>query len=224
MSILLHIETALENASVCLSADEKIIAYAESKDQQQHAAWLHAALADLLKESATATTSLKAVSVSIGPGSYTGLRVGLSTAKGLCYALNIPLITVGTLELIAFAAIEEAVDLICPAIDARRMEVFSAIYTKDLQEIKAPAAMILDAQSFGDVLSGHQVLFCGNGKEKIRQVITHAHAKFSDSSMSAIQLAQLALQQYRAKKYSDLAYTEPLYIKNFYTPVRRNSP
>lgn len=223
MALILNIDTSLDTASVCLSNDDSVLAFAENKSQQEHASWLHVGIASLLQDSGKAINDIDAIAVSIGPGSYTGLRVGLSAAKGFCYALNLPLITVNTLLLIAYSAKDEAEGLICPLIDARRMEVFTALYSKDLNEMLVPSATIVDSQSFGDILLTNKVLFCGNGMNKVREIIDHPNALFSDATMNATHLSQLSSQFYEEKKFSDLAYTEPLYIKEFYSPARKNS-
>ena len=223
MSLLLNIHTALESASICLSSDENVIAYAENSEQQEHASWLHVAIATMLKENNFSAKDLNAVAVTIGPGSYTGLRVGLSAAKGFCYALNIPLIATGTLPLIALAAKEEANSLICPLIDARRMEVFTSLYNLELKELMAPCSMVLNPQSFEEFLVDDKILFCGNGTKKLKAILSHPNASFSDTTMTAQHLSQKSYQFYREKKFYDLAYTEPLYIKEFYSPSRKNS-
>lgn len=221
MTILLNIDTALGTASVCLSTEEKVLSFVENNDQKDHASWLHTSIASMLQQTGMKTTDLSAVAVSIGPGSYTGLRVGLSAAKGFCYALNIPLITVGTLDMIAFAVKEEAIEFICPMIDARRMEVFTALYDKNLRQIHAPSAMIIDPERFSTALDKNKVLFCGNGSKKLRSILAHPNAAFSDTSMTSLHLSEIAHQYYRESKFSDLAYTEPLYIKEFFSTDRK---
>src|SRR4029079_3666588 len=119
-----------------------------------------------------------AVAVSAGPGSYTGLRVGMAAAKGLCYALRIPLLTINTLQMMAAAAVAEPTDLLCPMIDARRMEVFTGLYTKKLDAVMPAQALILQENSFADVLQKHTVTFFGNGSEKCKTVIQHPNAVF----------------------------------------------
>ena len=223
MSLILNTHTALEKASVCLSEKESNLAYAENLNQQDHAAWMHSAIKEMLDQSNISTSQLKAIAVTIGPGSYTGLRVGLSAAKGFCYALNIPLITVGTLPLIALAVKEEASSMVCSLIDARRMEVFTALYTNEGEEIISPVSMILDTQSFSEELNGSEILFCGNGNKKLKELVKHPNAKFSDTDMTARHLSLKSYQFYREKKFSDLAYVEPLYIKEFYSPSRKLS-
>jgi tRNA threonylcarbamoyladenosine biosynthesis protein TsaB len=220
MAPLLNIDTAVETASVCLSNDAVVVALSINEKQKDHAAWLHTAIHKLLRDEGLDSNDLKAVAVSIGPGSYTGLRIGLAAAKGLCYALHIPLITIGTLEMMAHAAEKETAELICPLIDARRMEVFTAVYDKTLQEIVKPLAMIVDKNSFADLLSSHRVIFYGNGCKKLQTVLTHTNATFSTGMATAADLTHLAYKYFREKRFADIAYTEPLYIKEFYSPTR----
>jgi tRNA threonylcarbamoyladenosine biosynthesis protein TsaB len=218
MAVLLNIDTALDTASVCLSSNGEQLGYLANDRQKDHAAWLHTAIRELLKKQSIATGQLNAIAVSIGPGSYTGLRIGLSAAKGLCYALGIPLITVGTLEVIAFAAKENETDLICPLIDARRMEVFAAVYNKSLLEIVEPMALIVTKNSFSNLLLTNRILFCGNGHKKLQSVLCHENAIFRDSPATASDLAQLAIKYWKDKRFANLAYIEPLYVKEFYSP------
>jgi tRNA threonylcarbamoyladenosine biosynthesis protein TsaB len=219
MAILLNIDTAVETASVCLSDNAEVIHLAVNENQKDHAAWLHTAIHDALKSTGLAITEVNAVSISIGPGSYTGLRIGLAAAKGLCYALKIPLIGINTLKMMANAANNTGIELICPLIDARRMEVFAAVYNKSLEEIVKPFAMILVEESFTDVLSSHQVIFCGNGSKKLQTVLSHPHAIFSDTVATAADLPLLAYQYFQEKSFADPAYIEPLYIKEFHSAV-----
>ncbi|MBN8675958.1 MAG: tRNA (adenosine(37)-N6)-threonylcarbamoyltransferase complex dimerization subunit type 1 TsaB [Chitinophagales bacterium] len=221
MALILHIDTALETASVCLSDDENIIALAINTDQKDHASWLHNSIREMMIKHDTPLNRLQAISVSIGPGSYTGLRVGLSAAKGFCYALNIPLITTGTLQMIANRVRKEATDLICPLIDARRMEVYAALYDKQMTEIEKPSALTVDANSFSDLLTNRKLIFTGSGSKKLQQILSHANASFIDKVVTAEQLVVFAHLSYRKQQFADLAYTEPLYIKDFYSPARK---
>ncbi|MBK7291799.1 MAG: tRNA (adenosine(37)-N6)-threonylcarbamoyltransferase complex dimerization subunit type 1 TsaB [Chitinophagaceae bacterium] len=222
MSLLLHIDTALSVASVCLSNDKDSIALSVNENQQGHAAWLHQAIDEIMKSLGHSMKELDAVSVSIGPGSYTGLRVGLSSAKGLCYSLNIPLITIATTELIASAITQEAQDLICSVIDARRMEIYSAIYDKNLKEIKAPHSLIIDETSFVEFLNTHKILFCGDGCKKLQTILRHENVTYSSTAANATHLAQLAFNRFKGNDFADLAYAEPLYVKEFYSSPRKN--
>lgn len=221
MALILHIDTALETASVCLSDDENIIALALNTDQKDHASWLHNSIREMMLKHGIRLNQLQAISVSIGPGSYTGLRVGLSAAKGFCYALNIPLITTGTLEIIANSVKNIATDLICPLIDARRMEVYSAVYDKLMTELEKPSAMIVDENSFSHLLTNQKLIFTGSGSKKLQQVLSHTNASFIDTVVTAEQLVVFAHLSYRKQQFADLAYTEPLYIKDFYSPARK---
>lgn len=217
MALILNIDTAIELASVCLSNDDKVISLSINKTKDDHAAWLHPAIHKLIQDEGLRIEKIEAIAVSIGPGSYTGLRLGLSAAKGLCYALNIPLITINTLQMTAHSAFSEAHDLICPLIDARRMEVFMAIYDKSYHEIVRPASMIVDKNSFTDMLSSHHITFCGNGAGKLQPLLSHDNALTLETTGTAADLSYFAFQNFREKKFTDLAYCEPLYIKEFYS-------
>lgn len=222
MSLILNIDTALDTASVCLSENGDVQLLSSSENKKDHATWLHTEIAEQLRKNGHVTKDLHAVAVSIGPGSYTGLRVGLAAAKGFCFALHIPLITVNSLKICALAAKEEAIDVICPLIDARRMEVFTALYDKELREKISPHALVLDENSFAQVLSSAKVLFCGNGVKKLQPVISNNNAFFSQTTANASHLAQLSFHCYNKKEFADLAYAEPLYIKEFYSASRNN--
>jgi tRNA threonylcarbamoyladenosine biosynthesis protein TsaB len=217
MSLILNIDTALETASVCLSEDGNTLQLSFSEDQKDHASWLHTEIARVLKKSGHGVKDLDAVAVSIGPGSYTGLRVGLAAAKGFCYALDIPLITVNSLSIIAFAVKDEATDIICPLIDARRMEVFTAIYDKELVEKISPHATVLDEKSFASQLLTGKILFCGNAVKKLQPLISNDNAFYTTVTADASHLAQLSFACYKNKEFADLAYVEPLYLKEFFS-------
>lgn len=222
MSYLLNIDTSGDTASICLSENEQLIDLGFNESRNDHASWLHPAIETMLKNNGLTTSHLQAVSVSIGPGSYTGLRIALSAAKGLCYALNIPLITIDTLKMMAFAVQPEATDLICPLIDARRMEVYTAVYNKHLKEETAPHALIIDETSFVNLLHSRQVLFCGSGCSKLQTIISHSNATISENSADASHLARLAFINYCNNEFASVAYAEPLYIKEFYSAIRKN--
>jgi len=168
-----------------------------------------------LKNNNTDIADLDAIAVTIGPGSYTGLRIGLSTAKGLCYALQKPLLTLSSLQLIASVAPADAGELICPMIDARRMEVYYALYDQTLNEINSPAALVLDENSFLSELNAKKIIFCGNANEKLKRICHHPHAVFCRHEASAKDMARLAFKKFVKKEFADLAYYEPLYVKEF---------
>lgn len=220
MATILHIDTALETASVCLSDAMGILRLIKNENQKDHAAWLHKAILQSMDDVQVKINQLEAIAVTIGPGSYTGLRIGLSAAKGLCYALNIPLISVNTLEMIALAMNNEDADLFCPLIDARRMEVFTAVYDRAMTKIVGPTAMILDKNSFADFLPHKRVVFSGNGSKKLQAILSHPNAIFSAATTTAADMLPLSNKFFLQKNFAELAYTEPLYIKEFYTPPR----
>ncbi|TMI64987.1 MAG: tRNA (adenosine(37)-N6)-threonylcarbamoyltransferase complex dimerization subunit type 1 TsaB [Bacteroidetes bacterium] len=220
MSLLLHIDTAVENASVCISKNGELIGIAENKNQKDHAAWIQPAIQSLVKKTGYSLKELNAIAVSNGPGSYTGLRVGLATAKGLCYALNKPLITLSTLEVMTIASLNIPISNInyyCPLIDARRMEVFTAIYDKSLKAILLPHARIIDENSFAEQLAGNSILFFGNGAAKCKPVIQSANALFETIEHNASEMIGLAEKKMATNDFADLAYAEPFYIKDFHT-------
>jgi tRNA threonylcarbamoyladenosine biosynthesis protein TsaB len=219
MSLILNIDTALDQASVCLAKDGIALGMSTNEIPKSHASWLQAGIVELLKKCGYTLRELSAVSVSIGPGSYTGLRIGLASAKGFCYALKIPLIVIGTLEMTAFAVKNEGTGLICPMIDARRMEVFTALYDKELVELVPPGVMILEKSSFSELLSVNKILFCGNGSKKLQSLISDNNALFSDRNGNASHMAPLSQKRFHQKEFAQLASTEPLYIKEFYSPT-----
>ena len=201
-----------------------MLAVKSNETQLDHAAWIHEAIQDLFIETNCELQQLAAIAVTSGPGSYTGLRVGMATAKGLCYALNKPLITETTLMLTA-ARLKKTFDasacslpvLICPMIDARRMEVFTMLYNWSLQPVLAPQSLILNDKSFEDQLEANNVVFCGNGMPKWKNSCSHPHAVFSNNLHDIRDLAEIALDKLKSSRFSELAYTEPDYFKNFYT-------
>lgn len=190
--------------------------------QKEAAGWLHPAIRELLQAHGFALAQLNAVAVMAGPGSYTGLRVGMATAKGLCYALKIPLVTVNTLQAMALAALPEPADLLCPMIDARRMEVFTAVYNRQLEVVAPPKAVILEPGTFAELLKENTIAFSGNGSTKFRTLLQHSHARFSTLTTDATHLAVLAHRQFVQGQLADLAYAEPFYGKEFYSPAHRH--
>jgi len=219
VSLLLHIDTAVQSASVCLAKDENILATTINPSEKESAAWLHLAIQDILRQHNYTPNQLDAIAVSAGPGSYTGLRVGMATAKGLCYALNLPLISINTLQMMAAAFKEPSTDLLCPMIDARRMEVFTALFDWSLNEVMPPKNLILDEQSFAEPLQEHTISFFGNGSEKARPLLQHSHAMFVDVLANASDMVSLAAKKFAEGQFSDLAYSEPYYGKDFHSPI-----
>jgi tRNA threonylcarbamoyladenosine biosynthesis protein TsaB len=220
MAIILNIDTAVETASICLARDAQPLQVAVNGKMSDHATWLHPTLQQVISNAGLTAGNIQAIAISIGPGSYTGLRVGLAAAKGLCFALQVPLIAVNTLKMMAYATRNESSDLYCPLIDARRMEVFTAVYDKSLTEIVEPKAMIIDSNSFDSILSSNKVLFTGNGMEKLKKVLNHPNALFNNQVASASDMVSLSERYFEEKKFADVAYVEPFYIKEFYSVAR----
>lgn len=225
MPLLLNIDTATEHASVCLSNESGVLLLKESQDQKNHGAFLQPAIQQIVLETGIELQAVDAISVTEGPGSYTGLRVGLASAKGLCFALQKPLIAINTLKVMALAAINQAPyssnTLFCPMIDARRMEVFTAIYDIHLNIMEAPNAKILDSFSFEEIISQHPMVFSGSGSLKTQALFNHSNALFSSVQHTAAHLSVLANQAFVVANFADLAYFEPFYLKAFYSPVAK---
>jgi len=226
MAIILNIDTTGSKASIALAIDGIAITEASNSEQRDHASWIHQAIDQLLQGNGFKPVDLSAIAVTIGPGSYTGLRVGLATAKGFCYALNIPLITENTLQVMASQAIsrysdrnQANADYYIPMIDARRMEVFTAVYDHQLNEILPPKAMILDAASFQDYLTNRTVVF-GNGALKFKTLLDHTNALFEDYEATATDMSRLSYQKFLNNSFSDIVYCDPLYLKEFYSPEK----
>jgi len=231
MALILNIDTALDDAMVSLAEDGSVLQSAINAKKNDHAAWIQGAIQKLLENGKYSMRNLNAVGVSIGPGSYTGLRIGLSTAKGLCYALQIPLIAVGTLEVLAYSAVKalngtttdnERVAppdsvLLCPMIDARRMEVFTAVYDCNLQEVIKPCALILSENSFEELMRSRRIIFFGNGSLKFQQICQNSQTTFKNIPLRPLALAKLIYRNFIGNNFAGLAYVEPMYIKEFFT-------
>ena len=217
MALILLIETATKSCSVSLSFQNKIIACKEEVNKQySHAEKLNVFIASLFRKTDFSIKDLDVIAVSKGPGSYTGLRIGVSTAKGLCYALDVPLISVSTLKAMAFGmAQKEKSDLYCPMIDARRMEVYNAFYNSTNKETRDIQADIIEVYSYQKELD-KKVLFFGDGAEKCKAIIRHKNAKFLDGIYpTSKDMLSLVLQKYTNKDFEDVAYFEPFYLKDF---------
>lgn len=232
MALILNIDTSVDEALVSLAIDERPFHTVTNSKTYDHATWIQKAIQNVMEQGSRNFKGLDAVGVTIGPGSYTGLRIGLATAKGLCYALKIPMITVGTLEVLAFSAIKasaslentgaSAIDsagslLYCPMIDARRMEVFTAVYDLTLKEVLKPHALILRENSFQELLQEHKIFFLGNGSLKFHKICQNTRAMFKNVPLSPVALANLIYRNFIGNNFAGLAYTEPLYLKEFFT-------
>jgi tRNA threonylcarbamoyladenosine biosynthesis protein TsaB len=218
MAFILCIETATSVCSVALFKNDTLLSLQEIIEGNEHATMLTTLIANCLSEAAITFNQLDAIAVSKGPGSYTGLRVGVSTAKGLCFTLNKPLIAINTLKSLANAyktTHPQTNALLCPMIDARRMEVYTAIYTNELNELSATEAKIIDEQSFASELSENNIQFLGNGALKCQSMIIHTNASFTDFACSAAGMGSLAYEAFTTNQFEDLAYFEPNYLKEF---------
>lgn len=217
--ILLHIETATDVCSVALTQGTEVLGVKESADGNSHSKNLLPFIDSVLKETNHVQQDLQGVVVSIGPGSYTGLRIGVSTAKGMAYSLGIPVITVSTLESIAQGAKQQAGACECdivPMIDARRMEVFAARYDNDMNLLDKVTAVIVDENAYSELLQNKEVLFCGNGMPKCKELLSQfPNARFADFTLSAQYMLPAALKKWEAKDFADTAYFEPFYLKEY---------
>lgn len=215
MSLILNIETASKNCSVSLAKEGKTILCKEmSEEGYSHAEKLHVFIEEILKETNTNFQELKAVSISKGPGSYTGLRIGVSAAKGICYALNIPLISVDTLQVLAKQAkIDEGI--IIPMLDARRMEVYSAVFDKNYNKIMDVQAEVVTAESYMEI--EEDAYFVGDCQEKCKTVLTKPNFHFVSNIIfpSANEMSALSHQKFVNQEWEDVAYFEPFYLKDF---------
>ena len=229
MATILNIETSTEVCSVALTSEGQVLDHRENYDGQTHATLLSQYVKEMLDYARSREIKLDAIAVSIGPGSYTGLRIGLSEAKGLAFGLQVPLIGVNTLKLLTVSTmfhhfIEEEKVLYIPMIDARRMEVYTAAYNAALEPVIEPQAMILDETSFQDLLSqGYTLVVMGNGSDKSRQVLKHDHIRFVEGIKPvAVDMLALSEKAYREQDFIDVAYSTPLYLKDFQATKPKN--
>ncbi|MBS1730051.1 MAG: tRNA (adenosine(37)-N6)-threonylcarbamoyltransferase complex dimerization subunit type 1 TsaB [Bacteroidetes bacterium] len=221
--MILTIDTASQNASIVLSRGETCISAIHNHVQKTHAAFVQSGIQAIFSKTKYSLVDLDAVSVVAGPGSYTGLRVGMASAKGICYALNKPLILLDALKLMALSVIRmpqfsNFIGMICPMIDARRMEVFAALYNHQLEIIFAPGAMMVEKDFLETFLQKNKILCIGDGSLKFQQVCVNPQAIFQNISYDENTISYLSFQAFLKKDFASLAYSEPLYVKEFYTP------
>lgn len=231
--LILHIETATDICSVALSRGEDVLALVESGAERSHATLLNRFIREAASAAGMELKQLDALAVSKGPGSYTGLRIGVSTAKGLAYALNKPLLSCGTIESMAHSALQrrelqkllekyEGQVLLSPMLDARRMEVYTAFFTPDMEMVREVKAEIIDESSFAELLDKNQLCFFGNGAEKCREVIIHRNAHFMDGlNPSSEAMIKPVLGKFLRSEFEDVAYFEPFYLKDFVASTPR---
>lgn len=230
MPLILNIETSSDTCSVALSNDKEILGHIESSGINDHSANLTVFIEKIMAGSGLSLEKLDAVSVSKGPGSYTGLRIGVSVSKGICYGAQKPLIGIGTLEIMAAGALDhqdvskivtsnEGV-LLCPMMDARRMEVYTALYDTRLNQVCGTKAELLSENTFKDYLCSHKIIFFGNGAEKFRNINPGENAVFvSGIKPSAVYMKKLSYSALMQKKFEDTAYFEPFYLKDFVATI-----
>ncbi|MEZ5040054.1 MAG: tRNA (adenosine(37)-N6)-threonylcarbamoyltransferase complex dimerization subunit type 1 TsaB [Saprospiraceae bacterium] len=231
--LLLHIESATEVCSIAVSRGLEVIGFTETTEAYQHASRMTLLIEETMHQAGYALKDLDGVSVSLGPGSYTSLRVGFSTAKGICYALDKPMVVVSTLEALAATAKLEtersrresptghplaksafAPSYYIPMIDARRMEVYTAIYNQEMDCVVAPYALVIEKEVFEPQLAeGAQLFLCGNGAPKCKTILQHPNIHFLAVGCSARHLVTLANRAFEQKQFVDIAYTEPFYLK-----------
>jgi tRNA threonylcarbamoyladenosine biosynthesis protein TsaB len=223
MSLILQIETATSSCSVALAKDGNILVFKQVNERNLHAEVITQFIEEIILTAGFNYADLDAIAVSCGPGSYTGLRIGISTAKGLCFALDKPLIAIETLEAMADGVI--GMDdyrlktnlFLCPMIDARRMEVYTAVFTTSGSRVKPTTATIVDENSFDDLLKNSEILFFGDGAEKCFNVLNkNPNAAFLPGFVnSATCLTEKAAEKFEKKEFEDVAYFEPYYLKDF---------
>ncbi len=217
MATILHIETATTNCSVCVAQDEVVLALKEyNTPNYSHSEQLHVFIQKVLAEASISNNALDAIAVSQGPGSYTGLRIGVSAAKGLCFALDVPLIAVSTLESMAMRVNTDSFDFIIPMLDARRMEVYSQIFDTNLNTIREIKAEIIDEQSFNNYVSQGKLLLLGSGAAKCKAILSSKNIVFDTAVVpSAKEMVTIANAKYQNAQFEDVAYFEPFYLKDF---------
>jgi len=233
MAVILNIETSTEVCSVSLAKDGETMFRKESDEGLNHSQLLTVFIEELFKKNNFGFDRLDAVAVSKGPGSYTGLRIGVSVAKGLCYGLKIPLISVGSIEAMGHYSALNVSDyrqfasgdkiLFCPMIDARRMEVYTALFNASGEAITPVTAEIIDGNSFSEQLDEHLIMFFGNGAEKCRSKITHKNALFDGPAKTSARFMQkLSENKYNKREFENVAYFEPFYLKDFVATIPKN--
>ena len=215
MAMILNLETATTNCSVSIASKGEVILLKEDNSPNySHSEQLHVFIQEALKEASLSFKDISAIAVSKGPGSYTGLRIGVSAAKGLCFSLDLPLISVSTLESLAKQGLGKKYDFIIPLLDARRMEVYSTVFDTDgnnLREIKAE----IQKESFLEYAQRGKVLLIGDGAEKCRALLEHPNFGFESALPTALEMGELSYKKFKASEFENVAYFEPYYLKDF---------
>ena len=224
MATILHLETTTTNCSVCLAQRGKILAIKEhASAQYSHAEELHPFIQDVLGEANIKIEELDAIAVSKGPGSYTGLRIGVSAAKGICFALDLPLISISTLKALSLQ-VSRKEGFIIPLLDARRMEVYSAVFDSKHRKVREIQAEVISKESFRSYLEEGPCVLIGPGALKCKEIIQHDHALFETKALpSSREMVRLAWEKWQQQDFEDVAYFEPYYLKDFVTTVKKKS-
>jgi tRNA threonylcarbamoyladenosine biosynthesis protein TsaB len=227
MALILNLETATTNCSVSIAKDGKTLAIKEhDTPNYSHSEQLHVFIQEVVKETSISLVDIDAIAVSKGPGSYTGLRIGVSAAKGLCFSLDVPLISIETLKSMASQEKSTGYDFIIPLLDARRMEVYSKVFDNQLNENRETKAEIVDENAFKNYLDKGKVLLLGSGAEKCKEVLESQNLNYAVNAVpSAKQMSQLSFEKFQNKDFEDVAYFEPYYLKDFIlqTPKKKVS-
>lgn len=223
MTMILNLETATTNCSVSIARNGEIISLREDNSPNySHSEQLHIFIEEALKGASLTFKDISAVAVSKGPGSYTGLRIGVSTAKGLCFSLDLPLISVSTLESLAMQGHEKNYDFIIPVLDARRMEVYSAIFDAQGNRLRETKAEIINKDSFLEYAQKGSVLLIGDGAEKCRELLDHPNFSFLTALPTAKEMGELSYKKFKANDFENVAYFEPYYLKDFMLPTKKS--
>ncbi len=225
MALLLSLETSTQCCSVALHEDGILVESKVIQTPRSAASLLAVMIDEIFHASGRKMHELKGVIVAAGPGSYTGLRIGVATAKGLCYALNIPIVSINTLELLTYqfldkvsreVDIENNAIILCPMLDARRMEVYCALYDRNLNYLQPVQAKVMDEESFKEVVESNPVFFFGEGADKCRDIIKHSNAHFYSGVIPlASSLGEIGFKKWKAGEYENLVLFEPFYLKDF---------
>ncbi|MBU2885904.1 tRNA (adenosine(37)-N6)-threonylcarbamoyltransferase complex dimerization subunit type 1 TsaB [Gilvimarinus agarilyticus] len=226
MSTILSIDTSTKSGSVALICAGLVVGAQHYNIDKSHSSLLHVMIDELMKNTGTTLEELDAIAISEGPGSYTGLRIGVSAAKGLCYALELPLIAVNTLEAMAYQVYRYSsqVDYLCPMIDARRMEVYALVKNGNFETVQETEPVIVDEESFVTELADHQVVFFGDGAAKCQEVIQHPNASFvSEVYPSAVEVGLLGAKKYELGQFENVIDFEPFYLKEFRLATAKTS-
>jgi tRNA threonylcarbamoyladenosine biosynthesis protein TsaB len=231
MPLILYIDTSLELASVFIAKGGDILSIEMNNNPKTHSAFIHLAIKKLLFDTKLFLNQIDALAIINGPGSYTGVRVGLASAKGICFALNKPLIVLNNLKVIAFASVlylknnfyELSNALICPMIDARRMEVFTALFEIDLKFKLVPQALIVNDETFSNELKSSKIYFCGNGSFKMKSILNHLNANFIDDLSSSFydSIIKLAYKSFLDNDFQNVDYVSPFYLKNVFVHTKK---